>query len=68
MRNEIVVEKVTRQAMHVALRRYDEGRRCTPVAEGSGVAVTSNVDVRIDAGYNLLQDRNFPAQSPQKGA
>ena len=60
--------KVTRQAMHVALRRYDEGRRCTPVAQTGGVAVTSSVDVSMDASHNLLQARNFPAQSPQKGA
>jgi hypothetical protein len=60
--------KVTRQAMHVALRRYDEGRRCTSVAQTGGVAVTSSVDVSVDAGHNPLQDRNFSAQSPQRGA
>jgi hypothetical protein len=60
--------KVTRQAMHVALRRYDEGRPCTSVAQTGGVAVTSSVDVSVDSDVNSLQDRNFPAQSPQKGA
>jgi hypothetical protein len=59
-----ILPKVTRQTMHFALRRYDEGRRCTPVAQNRGVAVTSSVDVSMDASHNLLQDRNFPAQSP----
>jgi integrase len=60
--------KVTRQAMHVALRRYDEGRRCTSVAQGGDIAVTSSADGNVGGGDKSLQDRHFPVESPIKGA